>query len=86
MKLLKEPAYSHEEANAAVGQGTDNGIAAFRVNPEDVIDRVSRDRIMALKKASSTGRAESLSSEMEVEVEQQIEAPRLVEQAYDDDL
>ncbi|EGX51228.1 hypothetical protein AOL_s00054g497 [Orbilia oligospora ATCC 24927] len=89
LKLLREPAYSHEEANAAIGQGIDNGIATFRVNPEDVINRVSRDRILALKKAptATTGRAESLGSEMDVEVEhQQMDAPpQLVQQIYDDD-
>ncbi|KAK6357145.1 Bud site selection protein 20 [Orbilia javanica] len=89
LKLLTEPAYSHEEANAAIGQGIDNGrIAALRVNPEDVINRVSRDRISAIKKAAAAaGRAESLSSEMEVEaVEQQVDGPpQLVQQVYDDD-
>ncbi|KAK6516685.1 Bud site selection protein 20 [Arthrobotrys conoides] len=89
LKLLKEPAYSHEEANAAIGQGTDNGIATFRVNPEDVISRVSRDRIMAIKKAAATAAAASSmteGSEMDVEVEQQLmDAPQLVEQIYDDD-
>ncbi|KAK6536401.1 Bud site selection protein 20 [Arthrobotrys megalospora] len=89
LKLLTEPAYSHEEANAAIGQGTDNG-AAFRVNPEDVINRVSRDRILAIKKNNSTSRAESLSSEMDINTEiEQPDAPQLVEHIYgnpEDDL
>ncbi|EPS39139.1 hypothetical protein H072_7042 [Dactylellina haptotyla CBS 200.50] len=71
VKLLKEPAYSHEEANAAVGRGTDNGV--FRVNPEDVINRIARDRVLAKQTASTK---ESMSVDMDVE---HTDAPQLVE-------
>ncbi|KAF3942052.1 hypothetical protein ABW19_dt0202082 [Dactylella cylindrospora] len=75
VKLLKEPAYTHEEANAAVGRGTDNGI--FKVNPDEVIKSVSRDRKIV--------EAATMSGEMDVEVEAE-ETPRLVEQEFDEDL
>ncbi|KAK6363177.1 Bud site selection protein 20 [Orbilia blumenaviensis] len=95
LKLLREPAYSHEEANAAIGQGIDNGssVSSLRVNPEEVISRVSRDRILALKKTTAAATAESMSlgSEMDVEADHQLlqqhqEVPQLVEQQlYPDD-
>ncbi|KAF3911811.1 hypothetical protein AA313_de0207687 [Arthrobotrys entomopaga] len=64
--LLKEPAYSHEEANAAVGRGTDNGI--FKTAPDDVINRVLRERMLAKTVALSVVKEEegmSICSDME---------------------
>ncbi|EWC48238.1 hypothetical protein DRE_02342 [Drechslerella stenobrocha 248] len=42
VRRLEEPAYSHAEADAAIGRGTDNG-ARFKVVPADVIGAVSRN-------------------------------------------
>ncbi|KAF3906183.1 hypothetical protein ABW20_dc0100994 [Dactylellina cionopaga] len=63
VKVLKEPAYSHEEANAAVGRGIDNGLV--RVQAEDVINRVGRARVLA--KSNVTAGSGSVGGEMEVE-------------------
>ncbi|KAK6509407.1 Bud site selection protein 20 [Arthrobotrys musiformis] len=85
LKLLSEPAYSHEEANAAVGRGIDNGSSSFDVLTAQVMGRVGRDRIQAAKKAArASAREKVLDQDMEVEVTQD-NAPQLVEKVYDDD-
>ncbi|KAK6544170.1 Bud site selection protein 20 [Orbilia ellipsospora] len=78
LKLLKEPAYSHEEANAAVGRGTDNGL--FKVTPDDVINRIARERILAKTASTKTEEGMSICSEMEGQVELD-NAPELVHDA-----
>lgn len=76
VKTLKEPAYTHEEANAAVGRGIDNGKS--RVKPEEVLMTIQRERLLGL------GSAPEDASEMEVEASHAEAAPALVHQEEED--
>ncbi|KAK6349979.1 Bud site selection protein 20 [Orbilia brochopaga] len=77
VKLLKEPEYTHAEANAAVGRGTDNG--RFTVRPEDVINGVNRERILL------NGGLKGGAMEVDLATPQNEPAPQLVHAEEEED-